>query len=210
MLLRNLVFEAHEVDNLVLAWLNRLSAPQIDGFFWDYTGPFGYSQVGYGLGAVVASRIARLRAALPDGFRHISTVENMPGIGPDKIDDMRVQAREALALAVYRGIEPDPDVLWERLYQEGPGIPLSRLLAYLKRYFRSAGYSHTITQVLLEVPFVALALVDDAKKRVPAPRQFLRIRTQPWAFVVHPAENWWKLSVESTRSGFAIQLRRAL
>lgn len=198
-----LEFSAKEVDTLVLAWLNWLSVTAMDQFFWDYPGPFDYSRTGYGLGRDTARRIIQARSKSINGFKSITDVTNIAGVGPDKMNDMRIQAREALALADYRSIPLEPTKLWEMLSKEGPGVSLSEIIEQLKKALKiSAGYlNKTVkaetTQVLLKIPFIALAWVQNGESQSQVSvDQFVRVRFQPWAFAVHNSNCLWSLNMK--------------
>lgn len=201
--LRKFEFNAEDVDNLVLAWLNRLSATEVDQFFWDYPGTFGYSETGYGLGLTTARRITEKRSRSINGFRSIRDIINVPGVGPDKINDMRIQAREALALAEYHSIPYEPVKLWKMLFEEGPGVPLSQVIEQLKKALKmSTDYiSKTVksetTQFLLKMPFIALTRVHNEENQIQVSAdQFIRTRIQPWAFAVHSSNYVWSLNMK--------------
>lgn len=203
MVLGKLEFSTKEVDTLVLAWLNWLSVTAMDQFFWDYPGPFGYSRSGYGLGRDTARRIIQARSKSINGFKSIMDVTNIAGVGPDKMNDMRIQAREALALADYHSISHEPAKLWEMLFKEGPGVPLPMVVEQLKRALEiSAGYlNKTVkvetTQVLLKIPFIALAWVQNGESQSQVSvDQFVRVRFQPWAFAVHSSNCLWSLNMK--------------
>ncbi|MCK4783041.1 MAG: hypothetical protein KAV87_04770 [Desulfobacteraceae bacterium] len=201
--MRKLEFSTEEVDTLVLAWLNRLSAVDMDRFFWDYPGPFDYSQTGYGLGRDTARRIVEARSDSIDGLRNITDVMNVKGVGSDKMNDMRIQAREALALARYHTTPHEPVTLWKMLLREGSGMPLSGVIAQLKKALKISTnhLNKTVgaetTQVLLKIPFVALAWVQNEENEIQVSiDQFIRVRIKPWAFAVHDSNYLWSLNMK--------------
>ena len=203
MALKELNLTEGDIDNLVLAWANLLSARDIDRFFWDYPGPYGYSSSGYGLGIDTAKRIVEHRGRRIGGFGAIPQLIDVPGVGPDKVSDMRIQAKEAFALAAYRSLARDPVRLWKSLYNEGPGIPLANVVKsvegsmaksddYMKRYELA-----DIGRAMIRMPFVALAWIQEDKSgNRESVEQFTRVRVKPWAFAVHGADNRRTLRVD--------------
>lgn len=197
--LNRLLLRPEEVDALVLGWLNSLSDRDMDAFFWDYPGIFGYSSAGYGLGLKTARRIVRQRQKRSGGrFNDIQQVAVVQGVGDDKLNDMRVQAREAMALAEYRGIPHEPLGLWQALSAVGSGTSLKHVLAGILRSLslrRPGPFKAARMKINVTTPFVALARKPGEPDR-DAVAAFTRVRVEPWAFAVHEPEYCWNLNVE--------------
>ena len=199
-----------EADSIAIAWLNMLSAEQIDRFLWDYPRLHGCSPSGYGLGKATARRLVEARRQLPAGFQTIEEVRAVPGVGEDKVADLRMQAKEAIALGRYENLPTDPLKLWIRLLTKGPGRPLIRLLRSVQLQLRRtiAGWWEA-SSVDLRIPYVALAIQPPAAN--PDVSQFTRVRIDPWAFGVHQKKDVWLLCMKrEPRNTYKINLVRAI
>ncbi|MCK5002569.1 MAG: helix-hairpin-helix domain-containing protein [Gammaproteobacteria bacterium] len=190
-------FSNNELDELILSWFNLMSLADIDRFFWDYPGETDYSMSGYGLGRAIAQRIVTMRKNI-GAFTSMQQILAINGIGKDKISDMRTQAKEAIALAEYKNIQRDPEMLWRALLLKGSGMTLNYFIQHLIKpqlelSIRDvSGYGKIKTTI--SIPFIGLArIVEGAQDSVTS---FIRIRVEPWAFAVHSNKYLWKLSAE--------------
>ena len=197
--LRYYTFSNNEVDELILSWLNLMSISDIDRFFWDYPGDTDYSLSGYGLGRGVASRIVAVRKKT-GVFTSIQQVFAINGIGEDKLNDMRTQAKEAIALAEYKDLQRDPKILWRALLLKGSGMTLDYFIQHLikpqlDRSLRGGSEFGKMTATL-SIPFIGLArIVGGVQDSIAS---FTRIRVEPWGFSVHSNRYLWRLNVEGS------------
>ena len=204
----------NEVDTLVLAWLNQMDTVEIDDFFWDYPAPTGYSANGYGIGRATARQIVAHRNNNTNRkFVTLDEVRNIRGVGNDKIADMRIQAREALAVAAYRGKHYEPAQLRKILGNIGPGLPLFRVvekfkweLSQLLSQQKKGFYVKIIGTASIKIPFVALVPADIGSNETSA---YPRVRIEPWAFAAHDKKYFCILEIEQGRFGqAAVSIRR--
>ncbi|MDH5366703.1 MAG: helix-hairpin-helix domain-containing protein [Cyclobacteriaceae bacterium] len=211
--------KSKDIDALVLSWLNILSSDQMDEFFWDYPSIHDYSSVGYGLGKTTATKIVIMREKRASGFTSVNQIRKIKGVGADKISDMRMQAKEALVMAEYYKITTKPLQLYKKLAAIGFGQPLTLLIKGMvenlnRTLITTRGLvSKKVSSLGLEIPFVSLIPIHERgvnDKPVFIDR-FQRIRVQPWAFVVHDSNLFWKLNIDiKNESAYTVHLKKAI
>ena len=195
-----------DAKDLVLAWMNRLSVSELQHQLWDYPGDRDYGSPGYGVGEVVARRIVLQRTQPNTSLASTEDLLSIPGFGPEKLEDVLLQASEAIALSRYlRSSSDDPLYLWYRLQRNGPGLPLVTVARTV------VAHASNLIDVRVEdtaldfhVPVVAL----ERRRRASTPHSiadFPRVRVEPWAFAVHRPHSVWTLQY-SLRRGRTVRL----
>ena len=198
MVLKNYNPDNESINNLVVEWMNILNPTQMDEFFWDYPGYHGHSSSGYGLGLVTARKIVNYRNKVPGDIKDMREIRKISGVGPDKVEDFLTQAREALSLAVWKSLSPDPYRIYLLLMKEGSGVALNKVYKAVRE--RLTKLSKSLTDFTVEIPFIALVHnTGSVNMKYRTQDQFPRIRTQPWAFVAHKREYRWMMTIKIER-----------
>ena len=188
---------AHE---LLLNWLNLLTSDEIESFFWRYHPVPGGGGPGLALSASTAKAIVSVREKSRTGFRSVLDVEKVTGVGVEVLGDMKMQAREAIALSNFSSHAMSARSAYEMLSTTGPGGSLTTVIEALRTTLKKLKSSKRFSKKLdihLEIPFVGIIREKMQKADgVIMAGEFLRIRTEPWAFVAHDKNLCWKMNID--------------
>ncbi|HAS47135.1 MAG TPA: hypothetical protein DCS93_42020 [Microscillaceae bacterium] len=194
-----MIISDSEADNLIVAWLDKLTdAQEIQEFFKPY--PI--------YGEEVMTSVTANGFLLRKSDEQLNSVDDLHSFAQAQAEknvltNLRIHAKEAIALSLQQNqtIGSADELYAINKLKNREGIPLNDLVSTLEAQSLSLAQQEDLWKSLaleFRLPFVSLSPVTGNKLLSPA--HFQAIRHQSWAMGIHSADFCWVAQIHFSQN----------